>query len=163
MAQKAAFQTFVEMLEPEVGRLAAGDMGNEHEAPGTRTRNRLIKSQQNTLSLLNKLPVSTLAELSGLSKSYISQVRHGKCPPSQRLIEALAESPRCRKPDHDYLRLFVESRSAMGVSPKITRFYRERLSKYVAHVDYPRASRQQVEPYLNSIPPNQYGLVVAPV
>jgi site-specific recombinase XerD len=128
------------------------------EAPGTRTRNRLIKSQQNTLSSLNKLPVSTLAELSGLSKSYISQVRHGKCPPSQRLIEALAESPRCRKPDRDYLKQFLESRSATGVSPKTTRFYRERLSKYVAHVDYTRASRQQVERYLNSIPPNQYGL-----
>jgi hypothetical protein len=29
----------------EVGRIVAGETGNEHEAPGTRTRNRLIKSQ----------------------------------------------------------------------------------------------------------------------
>jgi site-specific recombinase XerD len=150
----------VDVRQRGTGYWQEGGVGvrGDGEAPGTRTRNRLIKSQQNTLSLLNKLPVSTLAELSGLSKSYISQVRHGKCPPSQRLIEALAESPDCRKPDRDYLKLFVESRMAVGVSPKTIRFYRERLSKFVAQVDCSRATRQQVERYLNSIPPNRYGL-----
>jgi hypothetical protein len=54
-----------------------------------------------------------------------------------------SSAPHCRKPDRDYLKLFVESRLAMGVSPKTIRFYRERLSKFVAQVDYPRASRQQ--------------------
>jgi site-specific recombinase XerD len=46
----------------------------------------------------------------------------------------------------------------MGVSPKTLRFYRERLSKFVMAVDYLKASRQQIQRYLNSIPPNQYGL-----
>jgi len=133
-------------------------MGNEHEAPGTRTRNRLIKSRRSTLDLLNVMPVSKLAELSGLSKSYISHVRHGRRPPSQKLLDAIAGHGKTRKPEKDYLSLFIQSRQAMGVSPKTTRFYQERLSKFIAQVDCQRASRQQVERYLNSIPPNQYGL-----
>ena len=46
----------------------------------------------------------------------------------------------------------------MGVSPKTLRFYRERLSKFIRAVDYLQATRQDVQQYLNSIPPNQYGL-----
>jgi len=41
--------------------------------------------------LLNKLPVTQIAELSNLSKAYISQVKHGKRTPSQKLLEALWE------------------------------------------------------------------------
>ncbi len=58
----------------------------------------------------------------------------------------------------DYLSLFLQSREAMGVSPKTLRFYRERLSKFIRAVDYLRATRQDVQQYLNSIPPNHYGL-----
>jgi len=41
--------------------------------------------------LLNKLTVSQLAELSKLSKPYVSQVKNGKRPPSKILIKALLE------------------------------------------------------------------------
>ena len=46
----------------------------------------------------------------------------------------------------------------MGVSPKTLRFYRERLSKFIHAVNYLHATRQDIQKYLNSIPPNQYGL-----
>ncbi len=105
--------------------------------------------------MLNRLTVTELAELSGLSKAYISQVKHGKRPASERLLSALAEATR---PDIDYLDLFIKSRQAMGASLKTVRFYRERLSKYVAGVDYLRASRTDIERYLNTIPPNRNGL-----
>ena len=60
--------------------------------------------------------------------------------------------------DEDYLALFLQSREAMGVSPKTLRFYRERLSKFIRAIDHLQATRQDVQKYLNSIPPNQYGL-----
>ena len=124
----------------------------------TRTCNRLIKSQQNTFKLLNKLTVSQLAELSSLSRAYISQVKHGKRSPSSRLLEALASLENPKKPDGDYLGLFLQSRQARGVSPRTLRYYRERLSKFIARVNYLFADRADIEQYLNSIPPNQYGL-----
>jgi len=46
----------------------------------------------------------------------------------------------------------------MGVSPKTLKYYRERLSKFIQAVDFLRASRQDIQRYLSSIPPNQYGL-----
>ena len=46
----------------------------------------------------------------------------------------------------------------MGVSPKTLGFYRERLSKFIRTVDCLHATRQDIQRYLNSIPPNQYGL-----
>jgi len=104
------------------------------------------------------LGVSQLAELSNLSKAYISQVKHGKRSPSQKLLDVLASLEKTKKPDKDYLGLFLQSRQALGVSPQTSRYYRERLSKFVANVDYVKASRQAIEQYLNSIPPNQYGL-----
>ncbi len=60
--------------------------------------------------------------------------------------------------DDDYLVLFLQSREAMGVSPKTLRFYKERLSKFIRAIDHLQATRQDVQKYLNSIPPNQYGL-----
>jgi len=124
----------------------------------TRTSNRLIKSQQDTLKLLNKLSVSQLEELSNLSKAYISQVKHGKRPPSQKLLDAVASLEKPRKLGKDYLSLFLQSRQARGVSPQTLRYYRERLSKFIANVNYIGAGRQDIERYLSSIPPNQYGL-----
>jgi site-specific recombinase XerD len=63
-----------------------------------------------------------------------------------------------QKPDIDYLVLFLQSREAIGVSPKTLKYYRERLSKFIQAVDFLRASRQDIQRYLISIPPNQYGL-----
>lgn len=62
------------------------------------------------------------------------------------------------KTKRDYLSLFLQSREAMGVSKKTIRFYRERLSKFIRDVDYLQATRQDIQKYLNSIPPNKYGL-----
>jgi site-specific recombinase XerD len=73
------------------------------------------------------------------------------------LIEALFGQA-VTEPEQDYLSLFMKSREAMGVSPKTLEFYRDRLSSFILHVSYLKASRQDIERYLNSIPPNQYGL-----
>jgi site-specific recombinase XerD len=70
----------------------------------------------------------------------------------------LASLEKQRKPDKDYLALFLQSRQARGVSPRTLRYYQERLSKFLAHVNYISADRQEIEKYLSSIPPNQYGL-----
>ena len=124
---------------------------------GTRTRNPLLRRHTRVARLLNKLTVTELARLSNLSKSYISQVKHGKCPPSQKLIEALTREA-ITETETNYLNQFLQSREAMGVSPRTLVFYKERLSKFVMAVDYLKASRQQIQRYLNSIPPNRYGL-----
>ncbi len=70
----------------------------------------------------------------------------------------MATLERPKKPGKDYLALFLQSRQARGVSPQTLRYYWERLSKFIASVDYTCAVRQDIERYLNSIPPNQYGL-----
>ena len=44
------------------------------------------------LRLLNNLGVTEISELSKLSKAYISQVKHGSRPPSQKLLEILISS-----------------------------------------------------------------------
>jgi len=46
----------------------------------------------------------------------------------------------------------------MGVSLKTLRYYRDRLTRFATSVNYIRAKRQDIERYLNTIPPNQYGL-----
>lgn len=58
----------------------------------------------------------------------------------------------------DYFRFFLQSREAMGVSSRTLRFYKERLSKFIQAVDLTKATRQDIQRYLNSIPPNQNGL-----
>ena len=45
----------------------------------------------------------------------------------------------------------------MGVSPKTLKFYRERLPKFIRCVDYLHATHHDIQQFLNSIPPNQYG------
>ena len=122
----------------------------------TRTRDNLLGRQGNALRLLNKLTVTELAQLSNFSKSYISQVKHGKCPPSLKLLDALVAQTRLKV--RHYFTLFLQSRQAMGVSPRTLEFYRDRLSQFGRAVDYTKATRAEIERYLNSIPPNQYGL-----
>jgi len=62
-----------------------------------------------------------------------------------------------RKPRLDYITLFLQSRQARGVSPKTLEFYKERLNKFAFRVNYLNASPQNIQRYLNSIPPNQNG------
>jgi site-specific recombinase XerD len=108
--------------------------------------------------MLNKLSVTELAELSNLSKPYISQVKNGKRPPSQKLLDAITGIAKVALPQKDYLFLFYQSREAMGVTSKTLIFYKDRLSQFVRNVNYLKASKRDVESYLNTIPPNQYGL-----
>ena len=66
---------------------------------------------------------------------------------------------RYKAEDKDYLTLFLQSRESIGVSPKTLHFYKERLSKFACAVDdYLQATRREIQKYLNSIPPNNYGL-----
>ncbi len=46
----------------------------------------------------------------------------------------------------------------MGVSPSTLRFYKDRLSKFTSNINYMKASRKDIERYLNSIPGNSNGL-----
>ena len=101
------------------------------------------------------MTVSELAELRKLSKAYISQVKNGKRPPSKKLLESLTQT---QKHEKDFLALFLESRAAMGVSPKTMRFYRQRLFPFTNQVNYIEAKRQYIEKFLGMIPPNHNGL-----
>ncbi len=74
------------------------------------------------------------------------------------LLTQMNRLRRQRKTDIDYLSLFLQSREAMGVSSGTFRFYKERLSKFIRAVDYMQATRRDIQKYLNSIPPNKYGL-----
>jgi len=118
----------------------------------------LLGKQGTTFKLLNKLSVTKLAQLSKLSKSYISQVKHGKCPPSQKLLSALESYIQTETKSKDYLSLFFESRRAMGVSSQTILFYKYMLCPFSAQVNYLKASQRTIERYLNSVPPNRNGL-----
>jgi site-specific recombinase XerD len=83
--------------------------------------------------MLNKMPVSTMAEL---SKSYISQVKSGKRPPSDKLIKALEQASHGnsdRKAHVENLiaiELFLKSRRE-GISPGTQGFYSKYLTKAI--------------------------------
>ncbi|MFC1945126.1 tyrosine-type recombinase/integrase [Chloroflexota bacterium] len=131
------------------------DCGAGDEA---RTRDILLGKQTTSLKLLNKLTVTELALLSNLSKSYISQVKQGKCPPSRKLLDAITPQLPDRKTGKNYFGLFLGSRESMGVSPKTLVYYKDRLSKFINDVEYLKAKRIDIERHLNTIPPNQNGL-----
>jgi len=117
-----------------------------------------LEGSKDIANLLNKLSVSQIAELSNLSKAYISQVKNGKRPPSQKLIASLENWTKKELPQRDYLSQFIKSRESMGVSPRTVEFYRERLYKFSNEVDYLKASTQSIGKYLNTIQGNSNGL-----
>ena len=121
------------------------------EPPGARTLNRLIKSQHDTIKLLNNLPLATLAALSNCSKSYLCQVRNGQRPASPRLLNIIQEYAKPRKQETNYITLFLESREAVACNKQTVRFYRILLSQYSAEVDYLKANPRLIERFLNSI------------
>ncbi|MBA7506414.1 Tyrosine recombinase XerC [subsurface metagenome] len=100
------------------------------------------------IQMLNKLTVSQLAELSKLSKAYISQVKNGSRPPSKRLLETLTGYNQCSRTEHDYFTLFLQSRKAMEVSPGTEQFYRIKLGRFLAEVNADTAQRQDIELFL---------------
>ena len=112
----------------------------------------MILSPSYEAKLLNKMTVSELAELSGLSKSYISQVKNGKCPSSQKLLDAISQKCKPSKPVVDYVGLFIKSRGE-GLSIHTIEFYRLTLNKAV-HITTPKAKPSQVNSYLRAVPGN---------
>jgi integrase len=100
------------------------------------------------LRLLNKLSVTEISSLSKLSKSYISQVKHGNRPPSKRLLEALAAHCRGTRTERDYFSLFLRSRQAMVVTPVTLSFYRSKLGRFLSEVNADKARKQDIEMFL---------------
>ena len=85
--------------------------------------------------MLNKLSVSELAKLSNFSKSYVSQVKHKKRPPSNKfckVLQSLDEKGNQNQLEKEKAtRLFLESRQ-QGLSPgTIDGFYKKYLSKAI--------------------------------
>jgi site-specific recombinase XerC len=86
--------------------------------------------------LLNKYNVTRIAELSNLSKSYVSQAKSGKRPPSQKLIQLLdtfqlevRKADNCQKA----ISLFIKSRRE-GTSPNTVRDYKNTLARSLKHL-----------------------------
>ena len=119
--------------------------------------------------------------MTGFSRSYISQVKHGSRPASKKFFDALStlwppvpeqeqikareeiavqqESGDDRIEKVDYLELFLESRKAIGVSPSTLKGYKWALGRFIKQVghDYANANSREIQAFLNTIPPNHYG------
>ena len=107
-----------------------------------------FRKPPHTLNLLNKLPVSQIAALSNLSKAYISQVKHGKRPPSAKLLDSLLEYCQAQKPARDYYQLFIQSRLAKEVTPTTIRFYKVKLGRFLDDLDPDKARQNHIEKFL---------------
>jgi site-specific recombinase XerD len=106
-------------------------------------------SPTNSLKLLNKLSVTRLAELSKLSKAYISQVKNGKRPPSQTLLASLSQvQKRGTALETDYLNLFLQSRRANEVSEGSYTYYKNKLSRFAREIKLDKAQQSDVEKFL---------------
>jgi site-specific recombinase XerD len=103
------------------------------------------------------MTIAQIAALTNFDKSYISKVVNGEKPASIKFLESLIRLlPEKLEPD--YLKLFLQSRQAMGVSPKTLRFYQERLSKFIKNVNYLKATTATIQRYLNTISASENGL-----
>jgi transcriptional regulator with XRE-family HTH domain len=108
----------------------------------------------NIAKLLNKTSVTQLAELSNFSKAYISQVKHGRRPPSKKLILALTQIYNSgnnseSKETTITIELFLESRQN-GISPSTITFYRKYLKKAIPAIGLTPTPRQ-LNSYINSL------------
>jgi integrase/recombinase XerC len=94
--------------------------------------------------------VSELSKLSKLSKSYISQVKSGKRPPSEKLLGVLElyQPSSTANENRKYLRLFLQSREAMGVTSGTMHFYRTKLGCFSDVVTSENVSREDIEHFL---------------
>ncbi len=101
------------------------------------------------------MTVSQLAELSNLSKAYISQVKHGKRPPSEKLLEALKQvnhSARKKKGLVDIeksIDLFLKSRRN-GIAQGSIDFYKKYLIKAIPILGLTPTPRD-INDYFNSL------------
>jgi len=99
--------------------------------------------------MLNKLSVTELAELSKLSKAYISQVKKGLRPPSQKLLLSLTTVKKLSSTASiDYSSLFLQSRKANEVSEGSYIYYRNKLSRFISEVNTEKAQQSDVEKFL---------------
>ena len=123
-----AQENFQHLMNLEIlGRNAVGS------GPGRyRTCDQSVMSRLTTLKLLNNLPTTELVKITQFSKSYISQVKSGHRPPSQKLFEALERYTSDKKIEtNSYLKtvdLFLASRRE-GISPNTIRDYQLTLCK----------------------------------
>ena len=74
---------------------------------GIRTLDVLLGKDQLAARLVNNMSVSELATLTNLSKSYISQVKRGKLPPSQKVVDALILYINDNRKHPDYMALLL--------------------------------------------------------
>jgi len=103
----------------------------------------------NPIQLVNKLPVSHLAELTNFTKPYISQVKNGKKKPSRRLLDRLIEYQRQQvATERDYLSIFLQSRKASDSSSETLRFYKVKLGRFFSQVNADKARQQDIEKFL---------------
>lgn len=98
----------------------------------SRTDDLRVTNLLDRYNLLNKIPVTELAELSKLSKPYISQVKSGKRPPSQKLLDILGEQSRQGKSVKNYYKFFMQSRLVKQVSPTTIRYYKVKLGRFIS-------------------------------
>jgi integrase/recombinase XerD len=99
--------------------------------------------------LVNKRTVTELAELTNFSKSYISQVKNGKKPPSKKLLSILSESLiHHNRIEKNYLALFLQSRQSSGVSNGTLHFYNVKLGRFLSEVNIDKARPQDIEKFL---------------
>ena len=98
--------------------------------------------------MLNTLSVTEISLLSKFSKAYISQVKKGTRPPSNRLLKILEEYQVSTKTEIDYYNLFKVSRQSMQVSPGTEQFYRIKLGRFFHEVNVDKATKQDIEIFL---------------
>lgn len=94
--------------------------------------------------------------MTGLSMAYISQVRHGKRPPSRKLLEALgqhsgqaAARAKNEREASTAIDAFLASRR-QGISPNTIQFYRKNLSKAIPVLGL-TPTPQQLNNYFDSL------------
>ena len=120
---------------------------------------RCLEGRNSVFKLANNLTVSQLAELTNFSKAYISNIKTGKLPPSEKFINTLSQATLQDKPKQpEYLTLFIQSRRAMGCSTKTINFYNDRLGQFISNTNYLKATSVTIQRYLTTIAPNQNGL-----
>ncbi|HAV10159.1 MAG TPA: hypothetical protein DCX22_00860 [Dehalococcoidia bacterium] len=114
-----------------------------------------IRIPENVFNLLNKLTTSQLAEFSKLSKGYISQVKKGYRPPSDKLVQALWEYS-CQNDKHKELSnteksivLFLKSRRD-GISHGTVEFYSKYLTKALPVLGL-NPTPNQIHAYITSL------------
>jgi transcriptional regulator with XRE-family HTH domain len=94
------------------------------------------------------MSVTELSKLTGLSKSYISQVKLGQLPPSQKLIDILLDNINANRKHPDYIALFMKSRDAIGISIETKKTYTIILERFAADIVYVKTAEKELDFYL---------------